>query len=106
MPDFYSVLLGFNELCAVLLDFTGFYRVLPSWYRILLGFTVFLLFYWVLLDFTGFYQVLLGFTKLVLGFTGLEWVRPFFSDFPLTAFSVSMGSRRRSQLSAPTLDRA
>ena len=64
--SFYWVLLGFIEFCQVELGFTEFYWVL-------LGFTRF---YWVSVGFDGFYWVLLSSTRLnwvLLGFTGFYW---------------------------------
>ncbi len=57
---FYRVICGLN---GFLPGFTGFYRVLPSFLRLFLGFV------------TGFYRVRLGSLRFGLGSTKfLEWV--------------------------------
>ena len=54
------------------MGFFGFYRILPSFYWVLLGFyPIFTRFHLVLQGFTGFFLVLLGFT----GFANLPWQR-------------------------------
>ena len=82
--DFFRVLPSFTGISWVLLSFTGFYCVF-HWFSI--NFTEIedlTGFYWVLPSFAWFYWVLLGFTEFywdLLGFTGFYRVLLGFTEF-------------------------